>query len=482
MKRMNLILVVIALALLPIALFAQATLYPKGILPDFTKDKIKQLKKELDVTSPNWNDIIKMYFDEIYDSQLPDLIIYINKGNIAKQALLKEGKEVQELFGEQFIWVLFISDKNIPDTDNADLIKEVSKTIKTHIAGIENIQLPTDKQAENDIKKAIESIKTLCNDILLQINYLNKMTIDYANGAETSNQFAEDIKKAIKSMLEDLTVNSVKQDKLKESIDNHVKSIKELVNKAAGTEKEKSDSTDKTAKSEISQKACGCKNTTTETKSEEKKSTTGTVDLNVLSYQSSPTEITVRGVIKILSSLIFGSSISDPSSDKELKDTIKSLKLTKHGEGNDVMFTWMSKFKVNINTKNRLVVRPPDDDKKYGFQAISYNFGNYDASYVGITLGLGIPLVDTCTTFKNTVDLYVFANLYLKRPTLPTDSFSLSLAIGTNFITTKLFSNIIAGFRVGLSSPVGFVFGAQFSAKSETVTKVWPFIGFDYKL
>jgi len=305
--------------------------YPNGYVPALDSISIKQLKDSMSAPNPDWNNILKSHFKNIYDPALPDLICYI-KEDTAIIALVQGGEIKKELFGERFIWILIFSDYDLSG-------------IRTY----------------------------------------------------------------------------------------------------------------------------------------------GTVDLNVLAHQPEPSEYTIHGLLKTISSFIFGSSIETGIRAQAFEDSTINIKLTKHSDKKITIYTFMTKLEIGLNTKNRIVIRPPTKSAKKRFQFINYNFGNFEKSRFGVSLGFGVStgigsILDDKLTDADRISLYVFGNYHFCRPRLPVDRKSFSVTLGTNFITGKFLQNIILGIRSGWLNPVGIIFGVNWISVSDDSRKLHIFLGLDYRL
>jgi len=314
--------------------------YPKGKSGIMSREKIIRLKTEMNRENPDWALVKQIYFEQIYDPELPDLIIYIPKNGNVKLGLVKGSEEVTELFGERFMWVMVLCDENL------------------------SINVP--------VKKG---------------------------------------------------------HRMKDS------------------------------------------------------TAWGEVDLNVLGYSPEPREGMIMGVLKTVVSFIIGSvAIVDKPDSKAYKDSTREMNLRGFTSDNESLYVFIDKFPIQLNTKMRVVIRPPDHSMKFNFQYINYNFGNYEKSRLGVSLGVGYTQFFCRPDSENILNLYAFGHFYLRRPTLPTNSRSWSIVLGTNFITAKFLNNVILGIRTDMAGQGGFILGCNWFTDPEKVKRLGLFVGFDYVL
>lgn len=210
-----------------------------------------------------------------------------------------------------------------------------------------------------------------------------------------------------------------------------------------------------------------------------------TVNMDVLQYLEEPTEGTIQNILSILSKLTLGGNVEKSKETKLYEDVPKtSIAFKKFGGTVDQnsIYIGMKKFKLGLNTKNRIVIRPPEHSKFNSIQYIDYNFGNYEQSRFGVSIGAGYTFSKMLSDSNKTIDLYINGLIYLWRPNLPVESKSLSISLGTNFVTDKFLNNIIIGLRYGLWSSVGFTVGMNWIKELDDVKRVKLFLSLDYKL
>ena len=207
------------------------------------------------------------------------------------------------------------------------------------------------------------------------------------------------------------------------------------------------------------------------------------VSLQVLAYQSEPRETTIRGILKIISSLIFKSAIEMGVQKDSTKDTSIKFTLTKNSCNGDTLYTYMKRFDLGLNTKNRFVVSQTDKKDKKDFLFINHNFGNFEQSRFGASLGGGVTFLNNSQDSIK-VNVYVFGHYYISRPTLPVKRNILSFTLGTNFVSGKFLSDIIVGFKYENPwfSPLGFVSGINFISQAKQIRVGHFFCGLDYRL
>jgi hypothetical protein len=206
-----------------------------------------------------------------------------------------------------------------------------------------------------------------------------------------------------------------------------------------------------------------------------------TVDLNVLAYEHEPSESIILSILKTISSFIFSSNVGIELQKQAFKDSTININLSKNQYNGDSLYTWMGKIKIGLNTKNRIVIRPPDSHEEKNFLFIYHNFGNFEKSFFGVSLGVGSTIAKELTD-SNRVNLFVYGHYYLYRSTLPVDNKSLSLVLGTNFITGTFLHNIILGLRCGIFNPGGIIAGVNWVLLPDNVRRIRLFFGLDYRL
>lgn len=101
-----------------------------GTLPRLSDREMSELREMLDHEEPAWGEILRTYFGTLYDASLADLIVYIPSSDEVRQALIQEGEVLEELSGEEFLWVLVFSTRALcPDSLNEEQLELILQTI-----------------------------------------------------------------------------------------------------------------------------------------------------------------------------------------------------------------------------------------------------------------------------------------------------------------------------------------------------------------
>lgn len=88
----------------------------------FTLDRLsgevtRELHTQLRSNSPDWDRVLRLFFGaEGYDRGIPDLVVYIPEAGESKLVLLHEGRPVQNLQGQRFLYFVVFSERAIPDS------------------------------------------------------------------------------------------------------------------------------------------------------------------------------------------------------------------------------------------------------------------------------------------------------------------------------------------------------------------------------
>jgi hypothetical protein len=206
-----------------------------------------------------------------------------------------------------------------------------------------------------------------------------------------------------------------------------------------------------------------------------------------LQYEPEPSEYSISGLMNLVAQVLAGTGVSSKAPPQSVKDSTLKMSLNRYVDGNDSIFVnsaGMSKFSLALSSVNRIVIAPKKPNRT--FRDIAVNFGNYEASHFGVSVGLGYTWGDDLVE-KERVKFYLNGMFFLGRPTVPKSSFNLGLLIGTNLLKATFLSDVVFAFRVGLpfsgqsAIVLGVNFGLADSVHSEK-RKGRPFIGIDYKL
>jgi hypothetical protein len=207
-----------------------------------------------------------------------------------------------------------------------------------------------------------------------------------------------------------------------------------------------------------------------------------TVNLDVLQYETDPSEGKIQGIVSAFSELILGKSPAEKSASTQGEPAPPaSFKLKEYKGSKESLYIGMKKFKLGLNTRNRVVIKPAFNDNNAKFLFADYNFGNFEKSIFGASVGAGITIGRKDWDTLNIVDLYILGHLYLYRPRLPVSSFAVSLVIGTNFVNQKILNHIVFGAHINLWSPVGVFCGANWLKDSDNKRIFKPLVGLDYR-
>jgi hypothetical protein len=206
-----------------------------------------------------------------------------------------------------------------------------------------------------------------------------------------------------------------------------------------------------------------------------------------LQYEPEPSEYSVSGLVTLVAQVLTGSGIGGKAQPQALKDSTVKMALYKYVDDGDSMFVnsaSLAKFSLPLNSVSRIVVTPKKPN--HGFRNVAVNFGNYEASRLGASVGVGYTFGDEVIE-KERVKFYLNGLFFLSRPTVPKSTFSLGLLAGTNLLKATFLSDIVLAVRLGLfitgqsAIVLGVNFGLADSAENGK-RKGRPFIGIDYKL
>jgi hypothetical protein len=206
-----------------------------------------------------------------------------------------------------------------------------------------------------------------------------------------------------------------------------------------------------------------------------------------LQFEPEPSDLTITGIINLITKLLVGSSITSYAKTG-VKDTVEFLKLRKIGgeSNNDSIYYGMTYFNLALNSVNRIIIEPLEENKAIQFHNIVYNFGNFEASRLGAGFGTGFNVWGRVSdSISNTLKLYLFGYLYMLRPKLPLKRFNLALTVGTNIPTanSSILHDLILGVRFGFLGQMGMVLGANYLYyDNDRIRRTNLFFGIDYKL
>lgn len=209
------------------------------------------------------------------------------------------------------------------------------------------------------------------------------------------------------------------------------------------------------------------------------------VERDVLAYEPEPNVTILSGILQLVAGKIVETDIRKVATS----DTSERLKLKKYKGGKDSIYVGMVGFPLVLDSKNRIVIWPTKDN--LGFQFVNYNFGNFESSWFGMSLGVGFKARQfTLSNGKlhtlglpdaDVLQFDLFGNLYLSRPRLPVNSSSLAITFGTNLLPGTILRSAILGLRGGYGGG-GLILGVNWGAGSDNVRRIGLFVGLDYML
>lgn len=209
------------------------------------------------------------------------------------------------------------------------------------------------------------------------------------------------------------------------------------------------------------------------------------VERDVLAYEPEPNVAILSGILQLVAGKIVETDIRKVATS----DTFEMLKLKKYKGGKDSIYVGMVGFPLVLDSKNRIVIWPTKDNLLYQF--VNYNFGNFESSWFGVSLGVGYA-GRQLTVYKwrfhslglpssDVLQFYLFGNRYLWRPRLPMNSSSLAITLGTNLLPGTILRSVILGLRGGYGGG-GLILGLDWGSGSDNVRRIGLFCGFDYML
>ncbi len=251
---------------------SQDQTYTNGVTEKLTPERLLKLRNILNSLGTGgdnkWLALKKYYFGDPCDPALPNILCYIKKGSPALVSLVKGNeKNISELFGERYVWVVIFSDYDL--TTKEKFNEKKTEIIKTTTWKTDSVNVTTQKE---------DSIKT-----------------------------------------EKWELNSLIAD-------------------------------------------------------------TATIRIEVLDYEPGPREYSLSGIIKSLTSLVLGDKsggISSPEQSLLDSTQLQKLKLVKFKSKDDSIYVEIKMFKIEINTKNRIVIKSLVKDSTSNFQYIFFNFWKF---------------------------------------------------------------------------------------------------------
>jgi len=190
-------------------------------------------------------------------------------------------------------------------------------------------------------------------------------------------------------------------------------------------------------------------------------------------------EFIFYSVIRSVADIFTGSQLEKPDKPEKAADIINvPLKMYEVGTaGNIRLFFGFRKIPLSENTINRITITEEIENTKNLYLA---TFGNYSNSLITSSIGLIGTMRRNLDKEKDSplpVDVFIFANIYLKRPQLPAPRYqshffrsylnklSLSLVAGTKLSNTSLFDDLFFGISLGhIVSNLGFAIGVNLKA------------------
>ncbi len=206
--------------------------------------------------------------------------------------------------------------------------------------------------------------------------------------------------------------------------------------------------------------------------------------------------------VKALASQL-GAATPEPElgagADSVLELTLRDLRAdTSSADRLDVA---MGRVRLGPNSLNRVTISGVGGFPLDPQVSLHYMFGNSDGSRFGASIGPGFTLNVRRPVFEENSptgtegylrsSLYIFGQVYINRPNLPRDRFSLGLAFGTNLLRGDPLDDLVIGMAVGRFAGLGVVVGANSLEWQVPVgntgqlkdTRRWrPFVGLDFQL
>ncbi|UCD85932.1 MAG: hypothetical protein JSU92_07000 [Deltaproteobacteria bacterium] len=104
--------------------------FPRGTMQTLNSNETESIRDILSGPTRRWKTLLKGYFKDVYDAELPDLVIYIDNSGAYKYCLFRRGKKVERLYGSKNIYVLIFSeqDLNVPDKEGEEAAFKVKMT------------------------------------------------------------------------------------------------------------------------------------------------------------------------------------------------------------------------------------------------------------------------------------------------------------------------------------------------------------------
>lgn len=137
----------------------------------------------------------------------------------------------------------------------------------------------------------------------------------------------------------------------------------------------------------------------------------------------------------------------------------------------DPLWVAMGRVRLGPNSLNRVTIAPHEGVSLDPHLSLHNMFANSAASAFGMSLGAGFTMNAGRPRFEDGEEigtdsdlrssLYLFGHVYLDRPHLPVDRFSLAVAFGTNLLGGDLLDDLVVGVSVGRFAGLGVIVGAN---------------------
>ena len=93
---------------------------PNGFVKPLDSSSTRTILATLQNDKADWQPALQSFFGNIYDKNLPDLIVFVSaKKQVVNMQLMKGGKSRRDLFGEQKLYVLLFGDGNFNQGDTS---------------------------------------------------------------------------------------------------------------------------------------------------------------------------------------------------------------------------------------------------------------------------------------------------------------------------------------------------------------------------
>jgi hypothetical protein len=149
--------------------------FKAGTLPVLTDSAVGTLRTALRGPPKDWGAVLERYFGGLYDSSLADLVVYLQRSESAKQALIWNGEIRDWLPGQRNVWLIVFSDSTFrpppgdsvaaaqsdPESDESDEEEEKPDSVCVRSVCL-RISMTSEEEEESDtvdLRVSITSIE-----------------------------------------------------------------------------------------------------------------------------------------------------------------------------------------------------------------------------------------------------------------------------------------------------------------------------------